>query len=123
MGSNPTLSAIESRDAEISRIHSGFDREKDAIPRGFGKTGFLKRTGDGGLGDRMKPRAAIFSAAKLDGSLSLAIRPRNEKGSIEKYPKRGGPEPLTLVEVLRRHSTAGRLYEKLFPVLTESESV
>ena len=75
MGSNPTLSAIESPDAETSRIHSGFDRENRAIPRVFGKIGFLKRTGDGGSRARLEPRAAFFSAAKLDGSLSLSIRP------------------------------------------------
>ena len=75
MGSNPTLSAIESRAAETFPIHIEFDREKPAIPRGFAKIGFLKRTGDGGFAVRMKPRNAFFSTAMLDGSLSLSIRP------------------------------------------------
>jgi hypothetical protein len=36
VGSNPTLSAIQSAGAETSRLHPGTDREIPAIPRGFG---------------------------------------------------------------------------------------
>jgi hypothetical protein len=70
--------AIESPAAETFRIHSEFDREKAAIPRGFAKIGFLKPTGNGELEARMKPRSAFFSAAKFDGSLSLSIRQGEE---------------------------------------------
>jgi hypothetical protein len=78
VGSNPTLSATQSRDAEASRIYLEFDRENPAIPRGFAKIGYLKRTGDGGFGAGMRPRSVFFSVARLDGSLSPSIRPREE---------------------------------------------
>ena len=78
MGSNPTLSAIESPAAETFPMYSKFDRENPAIPRGFAKFGSVKRTGDGGFGVRMTPRNAFFSTAKFDGSLSLSIRPGEE---------------------------------------------
>ena len=69
--------SLFNRDEAAETLHSnlGIDREKPAIPRGFGKIGFLKRTGDGGFGARTKPLNAFFSTAKLNGSLSLSIRP------------------------------------------------
>ena len=65
--------------------------------------GFLKRTGDGGFGARMKPRPASFSAAKLDGSLSLSIRPREEPGAgVMKSHQRLGGKSYQITECIRR---------------------
>ena len=75
MGSNPTLSAIESPNAETFRLPRRSDREVPAIPRGLGLAGLLMRTRDATVRGRMTASRAFVSAAKFGGPLALVIRP------------------------------------------------
>jgi hypothetical protein len=83
VGSNPTLSAIQSRDAETSRIYSESDREKPAIPRGFGRSALWKGTGDRRFGAQFTSRRTYISVAMFGGSLSRSIRVSDGQDSGE----------------------------------------